>query len=173
MRDASPALLKRARELARRTYPFVVTESEGEFEITFPDLRGCRTSGKSLKETLANIDEAKLTWIEGTLICGGHIPEPSNNLDYSGRFVVRCGRSLHKAISQTAALEGISQNQFVVESISEKLGFQTAKRAYRHEAEKLMSWLSRPLGKAFWELSGIRVQRESPLRVLPKKPKVA
>ena len=173
MRNASAALLKRARELASKTYPFIVTEAEGEFEVTFPDLRGCRTSGKSLEEALGNIDEAKLTWVEGTLICGGHVPEPSSNLDYSGRFVVRCGRSLHKAISQTAALEGVSQNQFVVEGISEKLGFQTAKRAYHHEAEKLMSWLSRPLSKAFWELSGIQVQRESPLRALPKKPKAA
>jgi len=173
MRNASPALLKRGRELARRSYPFIVTESEGEFEITFPDLRGCRTSGKSLEEALANIEEAKLTWVEGTLICGGHIPEPSNNLDYSGRFVVRCSHGVHKALSQTAALEGISLNQFVVESISEKLGFQKAKQVYRDEAEKLMSWLSRPLKRALWQHSGTQVQRESSLKVMATNTKAA
>ena len=137
MKEKDAALTKKAHGLAKRNYAFLVRESEGEFEITFPELRGCRTSGNTLEEALGNIEEAKEAWMGGILICGGHIPEPSGNLDYSGRFVVRCGRSLHKALSQTAALEGISLNQFIVQALSEKVGHEQTRKLYQQALDDL------------------------------------
>ncbi len=150
MKDADVALRKHARELAKRSYAFLVRESEGEYEITFPELRGCRTSGKTLKEALGNIEEAKAAWIGGTLICGGTIPERSSSLDFSGRFVLRCSRSLHKALSQTAALEGVSLNQFVVQALSEKVGYEQSRKLYQRALDdiKAMSFRAEVVG--YW-----------------------
>jgi len=128
MKDADRALRKQASKLAKRNYAFLVRESEGEYEITFPDLRGCRTSGKTLEEALGNIEEAKEAWIGGTLKCGGLVPAPASNTDYSGRFIVRCGRTLHRALSETAALEGVSLNQLLVCALSEWVGSRKARR---------------------------------------------
>ena len=150
MKETDAALTKRAHELAKRSYAFVVRESDGEYEITFPELRGCRTSGKTLEEALGNVQEAKEVWMGGMLICGGHIPEPSGNLDYSGRFVVRCSRSLHKALSQTAALEGVSLNQLVVQAISEKAGRVQARDQYKKALDDLKAMSFRAEVVGFW-----------------------
>ena len=137
MKETDAALTKRAHELAKRSYAFVVRESDGEYEITFPELRGCRTSGKTLEEALGNVQEAKEVWMGGMLICGGHIPEPSGNLDYSGRFVIRCTHSLHKALSQTATLEGVSLNQLVVQTLAEKVGRGQTRDQYKKALDDL------------------------------------
>ena len=143
MKEKDAALMKQALELAKRSYVFLVKESEGEYEITFPELRGCRTSGKTLEEVLGNIEEAKEAWMGGMLICGGHIPEPSSNLDYSGRFVVRCSHGLHKALSQMAALEGVSLNQFIVQALSEKVGSEQTRKLYQKAMDDLKAMTSR------------------------------
>lgn len=137
MRNEDAALLRQAHELAKRSYAFLVRESDGEFEVTFPELRGCRTSGRTLEEALGNIEEAKEAWMGGMLICGGHIPEPSSSLDYSGRFVVRCSRGLHKALSQTAASEGVSLNQYIVQALGEKVGSEQTGKLYQKALDDL------------------------------------
>jgi len=143
MKETDAVLTKRAHELAKRSYALIVRESDGEFEITFPELRGCRTSGKTLEEALGNVQEAKEAWMGGTLICGGSVPEPRDDLDYSGRFVVRCSRSLHRSLSETAALEGVSLNQFIVQALSEKVGSEQTRKLYQKALEDLKAMTSR------------------------------
>ena len=38
--------------------------------------------------------------------------------DYSGRLVLRIPRSLHKALKQEAAIEGVSLNQYMLYKLS-------------------------------------------------------
>jgi len=160
MKDTRLSPRSLARELARRNYAFLVRESDGEFEITFPQLRGCRTSGKTLEETLGNIEEAKAAWIGAILLSGRSVPEPADTFDFSGRFVVRCSSSLHRALSGMAALEGVSLNQFIVQALSEKVGSQKAVSAYRHEAEMLFGELRR----TFWKETDFEGPKGAPLR---------
>ena len=125
-----------ARALARRNYAFTVRPSEEGYEITFPELPGCATYADTLQEALSNIDEAKLVWISGMLKSGQPVPEPKKESDYSGRFLVRCSSSLHKALSEMAALEGVSLNQYIVQVLAEKIGFERASASSRTSAER-------------------------------------
>ena len=161
MKEKDAALMKQARELAKRSYAFLVRESEGEYGITFPELRGCRTSGKTLEEALSNIEEAKEAWMGGTLICGGHVPEPSSNLDYSGRFVVRCSRTLHKALSQTAALEGVSLNQYIVQALSEKVGYEQSRKLYQRALDDLKAMTFHAEVVGYWVPLEIKVSMDA------------
>ena len=169
MRDTELSLKKRVRELARRNYTFLVRESDGEFEITFPQLRGCRTSGKSLEEALGNMEEAKAAWIGAILLSGRSVPDPVDSVDFSGRFIVRCGKSLHRALSEMAALEGVSLNQFIVQALSERVGGQMAVSTYRHEAKTLMGWLQKKFSSCFWSESDFEGPKGVPLRAPDNK----
>jgi len=52
-------------------------------------------------------------WLEISLEDGNPIPEPAPDEDYSGKFVARLPRSLHRQLVETAEREGVSLNQFV------------------------------------------------------------
>ncbi|MBN1873735.1 MAG: toxin-antitoxin system HicB family antitoxin, partial [Anaerolineae bacterium] len=47
------------------------------------------------------IEDAKRAWIESALEDGVDIPLPRKTADYSGKFVVRLPRSLHKQLMDT------------------------------------------------------------------------
>jgi predicted HicB family RNase H-like nuclease len=50
---------------------------------------------------------------------GREMPLPmSPKADYSGRFIVRVPKSLHRNLAETAELEGVSLNQYVVSVLS-------------------------------------------------------
>ncbi|OIN88237.1 MAG: hypothetical protein AUJ21_11230 [Anaerolineae bacterium CG1_02_58_13] len=59
------------------------------------------------------IKDAMAGWLEISLEDGNPIPEPAPDEDYSGKFVVRLPRSLHRQLVETAEREGVSLNQFV------------------------------------------------------------
>jgi antitoxin HicB len=59
------------------------------------------------------IQEAMALWLEVALEEGIPIPEPRPDEDYSGKFVVRVPRSLHRELVQRAEQEGVSLNQYI------------------------------------------------------------
>jgi antitoxin HicB len=59
------------------------------------------------------IQEAMQLWLEVALEEGIPIPEPRPEADYSGKFVVRVPRSLHRELVQRAEEEGVSLNQYI------------------------------------------------------------
>ena len=46
------------------------------------------------------------------------IPEPVDLNKYSGKFVVRIPKSLHRTISEQSKMEGLSLNQYVANSLA-------------------------------------------------------
>ena len=70
------------------------------------------------------IEEAKALWLEIALADGDYIPEPApvEVEEYSGKFVVRLPRSLHRQLAQRAERENTSLNQLVVMFLSEGMG---------------------------------------------------
>jgi antitoxin HicB len=96
-------------------YPFnVVADPDGGYVIVFPDLPGCMTQVESLDEVGPMADEIRRLWIETEVERGAEIPEPSYPEEYSGKFVLRLPRSLHRTLAEGAKREAVSLNQYVV-----------------------------------------------------------
>jgi hypothetical protein len=82
------------------------------------------TSADTLEELWGMIREAKELWLEVALADGDYIPEPSpvEAEEYSGKFVIRLPRSLHRQLVYRAEQEDASLNQLVVMLLSEGMG---------------------------------------------------
>jgi predicted HicB family RNase H-like nuclease len=52
---------------------------------------------------------------------------PATEQDYSGKFVLRLPKSLHRRLAQQAEQEGVSLNQYAVSLLSEATGQTEAK----------------------------------------------
>jgi len=87
-------------------------QEEGWF-VRVKELRGCTSQGDTAEEALNMIQDAMLAWLEVALEDGLPIPEPRPEEDYSGKFVVRVPRSLHRELVEHAEGEGVSLNQFI------------------------------------------------------------
>lgn len=81
--------------------------------VRVKELRGCMSQGDTPEEAVAMIREAMSLWLEVSLEDGLPIPEPRQLDDYSGKFVVRLPRSLHRDLVEMAGKEGVSLNQYV------------------------------------------------------------
>lgn len=95
-------------------YPFnVVADPDGGYVVLFPDLPGCMTQVERLDEVGPMADDARRLWIETEYGRGADIPLPSYPEEYSGKFVLRIPRSLHRALAESAEREHVSLNQYV------------------------------------------------------------
>ncbi len=95
-------------------YPFnVVADPDGGYVIVFPDLPGCLTQIENLDEVGPMAEEIRQLWIETEFDRGHKIPLPSYPEEYSGKFVVRIPRSLHRTLAENAKKESVSLNQYV------------------------------------------------------------
>jgi antitoxin HicB len=81
--------------------------------IRVKELSGCMSQGDTPEEAIEMIHDAMGGWIGVALEDGIPIPEPKPDEDYSGKFVVRVPRSLHRQLSEAAEHEGVSLNQFI------------------------------------------------------------
>lgn len=94
------------------------------FTAYIPDLPGCVTSAESLGEIWEMLNEAQELWVEIAIEDGEYIPEPTPLKDeqYSGKFVTRIPKSLHRQLSVRAEKESTSLNQLVLMILSEGMG---------------------------------------------------
>ena len=97
-------------------YPFnVIADPDGGYVVVFPDLPGCLTQVESLAELPAMVEDAKRAWMTSVFEAGQEIPPPSRpDTEYSGKFIIRAPRSLHRQLSESAEREGVSLNQYLV-----------------------------------------------------------
>ena len=96
----------------------IAAEDGGGYLIEIPLLKGCVSDGETVAEALENIKEAKAEWFTYMLENNLPIPEPADVSKYSGKFVVRIPKTLHKTISEQSKLEGLSLNQYVANSLA-------------------------------------------------------
>ena len=85
--------------------PFLIVAS-------YPELRGCLTSGETAEAALKNAQDCKREWLAAALEDGYEIPEPMSDDEYSGQFKLRLPKSLHRALAENSKREGISMNQY-------------------------------------------------------------
>ena len=95
---------------------------DGTFFAEVAELPGCMTEADTAEEVVEMIKDAMAGWIEVALSEGLPIPEPAAEPEYSGRFLVRTPKSLHRDLVRRARVEGASLNQFVVTTLSRALG---------------------------------------------------
>lgn len=84
------------------------------------ELDGCQSHGDSPEETYQNLQEAMEGWLEVKLEHGDSVPEPAANgqENFSGKFVLRIPKSLHKRLAVEAQKEGVSLNQYALYKLS-------------------------------------------------------
>ena len=60
------------------TYPITLyPEVDGGYTVAIVDLPGCLSQGETLEEAVANIQEARMAWIETAWEYGDSIPLPT------------------------------------------------------------------------------------------------
>jgi len=100
----------------------IIPDEEG-YIAAIPDLPGCMSSGNTIDAALRGLEEVKELWLEGRIEAGEEIPEPTKIEDFSGKFVLRIPRSLHRTLDREARKQGVSLNQYVLHILSERHHF--------------------------------------------------
>ena len=90
----------------------VPDQAEGGYVASYPELRGCITTGETLADIAANAEDAKREWLMAAMEQGIEIPEPFAEAEYSGQFKLRIPKSLHRHLAEHSKAEGISMNQY-------------------------------------------------------------
>lgn len=101
-------------------YPMEIVEDDDAFVASIPDLPGCVSYGDTLEEAVKSLTETKNLWITGRFGGEQQIPAPSEIDDFSGKFVLRIPRSLHKSLDREARQQGVSLNQYVASILAER-----------------------------------------------------
>jgi antitoxin HicB len=86
------------------------------------ELSGCITQADDFEELGQMIDEAMRSWIEAAMENNFPIPEPRPEEDFSGKFVIRLPKSLHRRLSGRADQDGVSLNTFCTAALAEAVG---------------------------------------------------
>lgn len=103
------------------------TPGEGWF-VRVKELPGCMSQGETAEEALVMIRDAMQGWLEVALEYGDPIPEPRPDEEFSGKFVVRVPRTLHRELVSAAESEGASLNQFINTVLAQAVGRATSHR---------------------------------------------
>lgn len=112
----------------------VVAEHAGDRQGWFAkvvEFPGCMTQAERFEDLRSLIQDAMRAWIEASMEAGWPIPEPRSLEKYSGRFVTRVSRSLHRELAETAAREGVSMNAFVNMALA-----KAVRRDAQHESAR-------------------------------------
>lgn len=86
--------------------------AEGGYVVSFPELKGCITSGETPEEALSNAEDCLREWLKAAMEDAYEIPEPVAAGEYSGQFKLRIPKSLHRSLAEHSRQEGISMNQY-------------------------------------------------------------
>lgn len=100
----------------------LVREEDAAWFARVVELPGCISEGDSAEDAAGMIQDAMAGWIELALEDGRAIPEPKPREEYSGKFVVRVPRSLHRDLVEAAAREQVSLNQFIATELARAVG---------------------------------------------------
>ena len=111
----------------------LIPEPEGGWFVRVKELPGCMSQGDTPEEAMEMINDAMALWLETALDHDMAIPEPRMDEDYSGKFVARLPKSLHRKCVERADQDEVSLNQWVVSALSEVVGLAWNKRLAQTE----------------------------------------
>ena len=96
----------------------ITDESGSYYFATVREFDGCMSHGDTHTEAFENIREAMEGWIETKLENGFPVPQPADESQYSGKFVLRIPKTLHARLAMEAEKEGVSLNQYALYRLS-------------------------------------------------------
>ncbi len=97
-----------------------VVEDEGAWVASVPDLPGCNSFGTTATDAINNVQEAKELWLRSQFENSGEIPEPTDEEDFSGKFVLRIPKQLHRSLAYQAQKQGVSLNHYASHLLSQR-----------------------------------------------------
>ena len=107
-------------------YPFNIhklpTEDGGGYLAEAFDLNGCIADGETIEDAIHNLEDAITSWLRTAEELETPIPIPSNESKFSGKWVIRTPRSLHRKLVECSAREHVSLNTLVVSLLAEGIG---------------------------------------------------
>ncbi len=113
-------------------YPFTIralaADEGGGYLIQFPDLPGCIADGATPEEAMREGRDALKSWLGTMKALGRPIPPPGSAGRFSGKWVMRVPKSLHRRLTERAHDEGVSLNGLATALLAEGLGRRTARR---------------------------------------------
>ena len=118
--DMTPAEREPLSHYLDLAYPYTVVKDDGAFFVEFPDLPGCMTQVDDAADIAAMAEEIRTLWIETEYERGVMIPEPAAQSGFSGKFVVRVPKTLHRDLVMAARREGSSLNAYVTYLLAER-----------------------------------------------------
>lgn len=80
----------------------------GGYMVTIPDLPGCIADGETIDAAISEARDAFDAWAMAEVEDKGGLPSLRT---YSGQFVQRIPKTLHRRLAKRAASEGVSLNQ--------------------------------------------------------------
>jgi antitoxin HicB len=86
---------------------------------------GCMTQAENFSELGEMLQDAMRAWVETAIEDGQAIPEPRPTEEYSGKFVVRVPKSLHRELVEAAERDGVSLNAFINVALGKTIGAKT------------------------------------------------
>lgn len=121
-------------------YP--IETSEGiEWGVSFPDIPEVVGGGFTPQEAISEAQTNLAIYLEYLKQQGEPIPYPkSNDLDnYSGKFLVRMAKSLHRKLDEISKQEGISLNALVTGLLCEAVGAREMRNVYTKEVKEFLN----------------------------------
>jgi len=100
-------------------YPMEVVEDDGAWVASVPDLPGCNSFGDTVSEAIDNVERTKDLWIESQYKANLEIPEPTEEDEFSGKFVLRIPKLLHRSLAYQAQKQGVSLNHYASHLLSQ------------------------------------------------------
>ncbi|HBF43479.1 MAG TPA: hypothetical protein DDW42_07615, partial [Desulfobacteraceae bacterium] len=105
--------------------------------------------GESREEAIASLLAAKKERLSDYLRKGIKIPEPVQEEEYSGKFVLRTPAKLHMVLSKQAQAEGISLNQYIKSILEKAVVLQEHSRKEEDKEDRLLKEFQALLEKKF------------------------
>lgn len=109
---------KEVKKYLDMSYSYIInqiTDESGKYFVArVLELDGLIGTGDTYEEAYADVKEAMESYIETKIANKVEIPLPMDASDYSGKFIVRLPKTLHKLLSKRAKEEGVSLNQYAL-----------------------------------------------------------
>lgn len=113
-------------DLLRLPYTIEVIRDESDglpgYVARVVELPGCLTQAEDFQALGEMIEDAMRAWIETALEDGRAIPEPRPTTKYSGKFLTRVPKSLHRQLVEAAERDGVSLNNLVNVILARAMG---------------------------------------------------
>ncbi len=137
-----------------------VDPEDGSWVAEAPDLPGCVAAGTTYSEAVERVADAIEAWIAAARADGGPVPQPSIDDDeYSGRFLLRLPKGLHRQLARQARRERVSLNQYCSNALAQFVAIgqfsEGLARTYVYDASRAFL-TNRPLTTTVYAASAAR-----------------